>query len=55
MGKRKYPRSVAKYIRREKARIRREVSDILERNRKIQELINQFKRVKPLELAIFVP
>jgi hypothetical protein len=44
MGKRKYPRSVSKYIRREKARIRREVSDELEQDRKIQDLINQFKR-----------
>jgi len=37
MGRKKMPRSIRKFIRREKARIRREVLDI----KKQEELINQ--------------
>jgi len=38
MGKKKMPRSIRKFIRREKARIRREVLDIKEQEKQIQEL-----------------
>ena len=37
------PKSIRKYIRREKARIRREVLDIKEQQDKIQELYQQTK------------
>lgn len=43
MEKRRYPRSVAKFIRREKARIRREVSDPKEQARRILELLQSIK------------
>ena len=39
---RKLPRSVKKYIRREKSRIRRIYSDTLEINSKVKELMNKF-------------
>lgn len=38
MAKRKLPKSIRKYIRKEKARIRREVFDIKEQKRLIKEL-----------------
>jgi hypothetical protein len=40
--KKKMPKSLRKYIRREKARIRREVLDIKEQERLIQELYQKF-------------
>jgi len=40
--KRKLPKSLRKYIRKEKARIRREVLDIKEQKRLIQELYKKF-------------
>ena len=40
--KRKLPKSLRKYIRKEKARIRREVLDIKEQERLIQELYQEF-------------
>jgi hypothetical protein len=42
MAKRKFSRSVKKFIRREKARIRGQVSDIPEREKLIEELYKQF-------------
>ena len=42
MKKRKLPKSLRKYIRKEKARIRREVLDIREQERLIQELYKKF-------------
>ena len=42
MKKRKLPKSLRKYIRKEKARIRREVLDIKEQERLIQELYKKF-------------
>lgn len=45
-GKR-LPRSVRKYIRREKAEIRRQFLDPEERVQKIKELYNQFKKLEP--------
>lgn len=44
MVKKKLPKSVRKYIRREKARIRREVFDIEEQERLINEL---YKKLLP--------
>jgi hypothetical protein len=43
MSKRKLPPSVAKYIRKEKGRIRREVVDAEEQGRQIEEILNQYK------------
>lgn len=43
MTKRKLPKSLRKFIRREKARIRREVSDLGERQKKINELYEKLK------------
>lgn len=40
--KRKFPKSIKKYIRREKARIRREVLSLKEQEGKIQELYKKF-------------
>jgi len=40
--KRKLPKSLRKYIRQEKARIRREVLDIKEQEKLIQELYQKF-------------
>jgi len=40
--KRKLPKSLRKYIRKEKARIRREVLDIKEQEKLIQELYQKF-------------
>lgn len=40
--KSKLPKSIKKYIRKEKARIRREIIDFEEQNKKIQELIKKF-------------
>ncbi len=44
MAKKKLPKSLRKYIRREKARIRREVFDIEEQERLINEL---YKKLLP--------
>lgn len=40
--KTKIPKSIRKYIRKEKSRIRREIIDLEEQNKKIQELIKKF-------------
>jgi len=42
MAKKKLPKSVRKYIRQEKARIRREVLNLEEQKRLIQELYENF-------------
>jgi len=42
MGKKKLPESLRKYIRKEKARIRREVLDLKEQERIIRELYQKF-------------
>lgn len=44
--KAKLPKSIRKYIRKEKARIRREIIDVEEQNKKIQELIEKFYNKK---------
>ena len=46
MAKRKLPKSIRKYIRKEKARIRREVFDIKEQKRLIKELYEKHPRSK---------
>lgn len=47
MVKRRLPRSLRKFIRKEKARIRREVFDMKEQEKQIQELYQKFfKKVK---------
>jgi len=46
MSKKTYPRSVAKFIRRKKASIRRQVQDPLEQKRRIDEFLNQVKDSK---------
>jgi hypothetical protein len=43
MNNGKYPRSVAKHIRTEKARIRKSVEDLGERDRLIKEVVNKFE------------
>jgi hypothetical protein len=40
----KLPRSIRKFIRREKARIRREVLDLKEQEKQIKQLYEKFKR-----------
>jgi hypothetical protein len=45
MGKRKFSRSVKKYIRQEKARIRLEFSDSAEQKRLIDELYKKFVKM----------
>jgi len=42
MAKKRLPRSVRKYIRREKARIRRDVLDLEEQKRQIKEIYKKF-------------
>jgi hypothetical protein len=42
--KKNLPRSLRKYIRQEKARIRREILDIQEQKRLIRELIKKFRK-----------
>ncbi len=44
MPKRKFSRSVKKFIRLEKARLRREVSDLAEQKILIDELYKKFKK-----------
>jgi hypothetical protein len=44
MGKRKFSRSVKKFIRKDKSRIRRETSDLGEQKRLIEELYKQFSK-----------
>lgn len=44
MAKRKFSRSVKKFIRGEKARIRREVSDLDKENKLIEELYKRFTK-----------
>jgi len=42
--KKKLPKSIRKYIRKEKARIRREVLDLKEQEKQIKQLYEKFKR-----------
>lgn len=42
MSKKKLPRSIKKFIRQEKARIRREVLNLKEQEKLIQQLYNKF-------------
>jgi len=42
MAKKRLPKSVRKYIRREKARIRRDVLDLEEQKRQIKEIYKKF-------------
>ncbi|MFA4873285.1 MAG: hypothetical protein WC659_05110 [Patescibacteria group bacterium] len=42
MTRRKLPKSIRKYIRLEKARLRRAITDLREREQKIRELLKQF-------------
>ena len=42
MGKRRLPKSVRKYIRKEKSKIRQKFSDTKEAEEKIKELMNKF-------------
>ncbi len=44
MPKRKFSRSVKKFIRLEKARVRRDISDLVEQKRLIEELYKQFNK-----------
>lgn len=44
MKRKRMPSSIRKYIRREKARIRREFSDPEEKKKKIEELVLKFKK-----------
>jgi hypothetical protein len=44
MSRRKFSRSVKKFIREEKARIRREVSDLAEQKRLVEELYKRFTK-----------
>lgn len=39
----KFPKSIRKYLRKEKARIRRQVIDLTEQNRQITELLEKLK------------
>ena len=47
-GPLKLPKSLRKYIRREKARIRREVLDIEEREKQIRDLLKKFRNIDRL-------
>jgi len=47
MGEKKMPKSIRKYIRQEKSRIRREVLDIKEQQKQVQELYKQFLKEPP--------
>lgn len=42
MGKKRMPKSLRKFIRREKARIRREILDVKEQEKLISELYQRF-------------
>jgi len=44
MKRKKLPKSLRKYIRKEKSRIRREVLDIKEQERRIKELIQSLSK-----------
>jgi len=44
MKRKKLPKSLRKYIRKEKSRIRREILDIKEREKRIKELIQSFSK-----------
>ena len=44
MRKKKLPKSLRKFIRKEKARIRREVLDLKEQEKQIKQLYEKFKR-----------
>lgn len=46
MVKRRLPRSLRKFIRKEKARIRREVFDLKEQEKQIQELYQKIPRTR---------
>ncbi len=53
MVKRRLPRSLRKFIRKEKARIRREVFDMKEQEKQIQELYQKFfKKLKNKEKSL---
>jgi len=47
MGKSKLPKSIRKFLRKEKARIRREVLDLKEREQLLQKLYEKFLKNKP--------
>ncbi|MEW6611102.1 MAG: hypothetical protein AB1352_05815 [Patescibacteria group bacterium] len=42
MARRKLPRSIRKYLRLEKARIRRTIADLQEQERRIMELVTRY-------------
>jgi len=44
MGKKRMPKSLRKFIRREKARIRREILDVKEQEKLISELYQRFTK-----------
>jgi hypothetical protein len=46
MVKKRLPKSIRKYIRKEKARIRREVLDLKEQEKLIEELYQKFQKQK---------
>jgi len=46
----KLPRSVRKYIRQEKARIRREIWDLKKQKEEIKKLYQRFQKIKPKTL-----
>ena len=46
MGKKRMPKSIRKFIRKEKARIRRDVLDIKEQGDKITQLYQRFLKTK---------
>jgi len=48
MGKKRLPKSVRKFIRREKARIRREVLDLKKQEQLIKELYQKYSQIKKI-------
>ena len=51
MKKERLPKSIRKYIRQEKARIRREVLDLKEQEKLIRELYQKYKRDSNLRIS----
>ena len=49
MGKLKLPKSIRKFIRLEKARIRREIFNSKEQEEQIQQLYQRFLKIPPTE------
>lgn len=47
--RKKLPKSIRKFIRREKARIRREVLDLKEQERLINELYQKLFKIRPVQ------